>query len=548
MRKALRSLLPVSVRRMALRWLAVVRRPTVTVVMPMYNVEHYVGECLDSLLAQDFASMEVLVVDDGSTDGSAAVVRSVASRDRRVRLLTQSNQGQGPARNLAVRQARGEFLIFIDSDDLVPPGSVRVLVSALRQSGSDFAVGGVERVDGGDTYRPSWSVVVHEHDRTGITIDQFPAALADVVAHHRIFRRRFWVDRVGEFAPGVYEDHVPMVLAYLRARRFDLLRRVVYAWRLRADGTSTGQQKHDLGNLQTRIAVKAQARDLVWREGSPRVRAAWVGRVLDIDFPPYIEQALRADDTYRRTLSTALAAYVDLATPEVLPYVRVRQKIRTYLAARERWDDLRSAERVFDELGSIPPTNVRGAAVMLERTPFSGLSVEVPSQYFELGRSESRLQVCLSSCEVVEPDRLALTGWAVVRAVDLSARVPAIELFLVADGVSEPVSLEHVRLPEATEWVNWRHGSFDRAGFSAEVSLPLLARHGVDRSWRLRASVRIGALERDAGVHHALGGSSASRSGLAGRRWIVGNAAATLAFDREHGFTVDIGRAGPAAT
>lgn len=541
-RRLARRLVPNALRRRAAGWIAGFQRPTISVIVPMYNVEGYVGDCLRSVLEQDFPLIEVIVVDDGSTDASARIVDRIAAGDRRVRLLSQPNAGQGPARNRALRLARGEFVIFVDSDDLVPPGSFRYLVAALRASDSDFAIAGVRRIQDGSSYRPSWTVVLHERDRIATTIDEFPAAMADVVAHHRLFRRRFWLERIGDFPSGVYEDHVPMVAAYLRARRFDVLSRVVYEWRLRAEGTSTGQQKHDLANLTTRIAVKAEARQLVWREASPRVRAAWVGRVLDIDFPPYVVKALVADDTYRRTLQEALATYVGLASPEALAYVRVRQKIRTRLASQGAWSALKVAEDVFDEQGSIPPTTIRNGSVVLAASPLAGTGVALPEEVLELGRSESRLQVCLASCEVVDRHVLRLTGWAVIRAVDLTTRTPAIRLALVADaGRRVELAVDPVSLPEATTWVNWPHGSFDRAGFRTDINLDELG-SGMDGfvAWHLRAHVEVDGLVRDGGVYHAVGGSSASRDAVGRLELSTGRVVGEPSFDRQHGFGIAV--------
>lgn len=518
------------------------RRPALSVIVPMYNVERYVGECLRSVLDQDITALEVLVVDDGSTDGSAQIVRRVAARDPRVRLWSQPNAGQGPARNVAIRHARGDYLVFVDSDDRVPPGSFRYLVAALEVSGSDFAVAGVRRLEGDRTYRPSWTVKVHEHDRVGIRIDDFPAAMGDVVAHHRIIRRSFWTERIGDFDHGVYEDHVPMVAAYLRAERFDVLSRVVYDWRLRAEGTSTGQQKHDLANLTQRIAVKATARDLVWREGSPAVQAAWVGRVLDIDFPPYVEKALDADETYRRTLRRALQAHIGLATREAWRHVRVRQKVRTYLAAQGAWDVLATAERVFDTQGSIPPTVIRDGSVALATSPTAGTSVTIPDDLLELAASESRLQVCLADCRA-DSGGLHIVGWAVIRGVDLSHRRPSIRLSLEHEAAPGRLQLPAVPIeaPEATAWVKWPHGSFDRAGFHATLDPSWLkAMTPGDRSWQVRAVVDVDGVVREGGVHHALLGRPKRSAMLTGCQIRLGSARIAPAFDAERGLCVEV--------
>lgn len=518
------------------------RPPVLSVVIPVYNVEQYLAACLDSVLDQDFGRFVVIAVDDGSTDGSSAILSAYAVRDRRVRVMRQPHAGQGPARNLGVARARTRYLTFVDADDRVPPGSFRYLVSALERSGSHFAVAGMRRVEGESAYRPSWMATVHDRDRIGIRIDDFPWAMADVVTANRILRRDFWIDQVGGFPPGVYEDHVPMVAAYLRGR-FDLLSRVAYEWRLRPDGTSTGQQKHTLANLEARIAVKSNARKLVWREGTPAVQAAWLGRVLDIDFPPYVEQALTADDTYRRTLSDALAIYIDMANPNVLRYVRVRQKIRTYLAAKGAWAALAAADRVFSEQGSIPPTGIRDGSVVLAQSPALGTGVSLPDELLELGRSECRLQVCLAECDA-SATRLQLAGWAVIRAIDLSFRMPSIKLALVDEVASHRIELpvDRISLAQATEWVNWPHGSFDNAGFRTEIDIAaLVARPRRAAAWRLRAEVEVDGVARHDGVYHAVAGSSASRAALERRRIrLRGGVVAKPVFDPEHGFTISV--------
>ncbi|HEX6463960.1 MAG TPA: glycosyltransferase family A protein [Vicinamibacterales bacterium] len=95
--------------------------PTVSVIMPAYNVAPYVGDAIRSALAQTFTDFELIVVDDGSKDGTAAVVKELALRDARIKLVQQSNRGLAGARNSGLRASRGEFLALLDSDDLWEP-------------------------------------------------------------------------------------------------------------------------------------------------------------------------------------------------------------------------------------------------------------------------------------------------------------------------------------------------------------------------------------------------------------------------------------------
>src|SRR3954470_10398453 len=120
--------------------------PRVSVVVPIYNVEPYLRHCLDSLAAQTFTDLEVVMVDDGSTDRSAEIARAYSARDPRFRLVRQPNRGLSAARNTGIDATGGEFLAFVDSDDVVAPTAYEQLVDALDASGSDLATGNVHRL------------------------------------------------------------------------------------------------------------------------------------------------------------------------------------------------------------------------------------------------------------------------------------------------------------------------------------------------------------------------------------------------------------------
>lgn len=104
-------------------------RPRVSVVMPVFNVERFVGEAIASVLAQSFAEYELILVDDGSTDGSAAILEEVT--DARVRIVRQANRGLAGARNTGIAHARGEFVALLDSDDRWHPDKLALHVIHL---------------------------------------------------------------------------------------------------------------------------------------------------------------------------------------------------------------------------------------------------------------------------------------------------------------------------------------------------------------------------------------------------------------------------------
>ena len=93
----------------------------VSVILPVYNGETYLSECLDAILGQTLKEIEVICVNDGSTDRSPEILREYAARDSRIRVIDQENTGAGAARNNGMAQARGEYLSFLDADDFFEP-------------------------------------------------------------------------------------------------------------------------------------------------------------------------------------------------------------------------------------------------------------------------------------------------------------------------------------------------------------------------------------------------------------------------------------------
>jgi CDP-glycerol glycerophosphotransferase (TagB/SpsB family) len=504
--------------RLRRRW----QPPTVSVVVPVYNVEPYLAECLDSLLGQTLASLEVIAVDDGSTDGSATILRDYERRDRRVRVLTQANAGQGAARNAGVAVARGEFLMFVDSDDTVPRDALEVLVATLRRTGSDFCLGAARRFTHRRDLEVAWGSLVHDRDRLATTLDAFPDAMLDIIACNRLFRTAFWREQVPPFEPGIaYEDHVPMLAATVRARQFDVLARTVYRWRIRSDSSSTSQQKADLRNLQDRIAVKEQAQRLLVADASPLAYDAWVARTIDIDFQQFLRFALSASDEYRGTLQQALQTMFGRASDRALSRMRFAPKVRGWLGAQGAWDALEDAEEWLRLNGQLPPARAVGGRLVAALDPVPDFLAGVPERLFGLADHETPLIAVLrGACSRTEDGSptgvLTLSGYAAVRGLETSTTPPDLTAWLVpdhdADGRMElPLTLSVDDW--ADSWagdplISYRHSRFD-----LRIDLADLATRPPG-AWRLRLRIdgagdgEVGGASREDGVHQVLDGSA----------------------------------------
>ena len=129
--------------------------PSVSIVMPFFNVEEYIEECLTSVLAQDFGDYEIILVDDASQDGSRAVAERFVAVDSRIRIVTHpKNGGLGAARNTGIRHARGDYILFVDSDDLMSgPESLSALMQSALKTGCKVVVGSCDSLSADGSVR-----------------------------------------------------------------------------------------------------------------------------------------------------------------------------------------------------------------------------------------------------------------------------------------------------------------------------------------------------------------------------------------------------------
>ncbi|WP_242325297.1 glycosyltransferase family 2 protein [Faecalibaculum rodentium] len=117
----------------------------VSFIVPVYNVENYLVDCLESIVRQTYENIEIVLVNDGSTDRSPAICREYAAMDKRIKLINKQNGGLSDARNIGIDNARGQWITFVDSDDVITEDYCSSLVNTINESSSDIAIGGVKK-------------------------------------------------------------------------------------------------------------------------------------------------------------------------------------------------------------------------------------------------------------------------------------------------------------------------------------------------------------------------------------------------------------------
>ena len=204
-----------------------------SIIIPAYNAEAYLPQCLDSIFAQERQGCEVIVVDDGSTDGTAALLERYPD----VRVIHQENRGMATARNRGLEAARGEYILFVDSDDLLTEGALTSLFAEL--TGEDIISFNARKLheDSGEyTYNPTISSPEHCDGWSYYNRHRLkPTDIHFVCIWQRAYRRQFLDDNNLRFADGLRraEDDLFSTQAMLHARSVKTIADCLYIYRVR---------------------------------------------------------------------------------------------------------------------------------------------------------------------------------------------------------------------------------------------------------------------------------------------------------------------------
>jgi CDP-glycerol glycerophosphotransferase len=207
--------------------------PLISVVIPVRDVEDDLGECLDSVLADAGADIEVIAVDSGSADHSGELLARRASSEGRLRVLRPGPAGPGAARNAGAAAASGDYLWFVDADDVLPGGSLAAVARHVARARPDVTLIGYELLyPGGGTSPGPGTEALRQAPAGCVTIAQRPGLLNHTMtAWGKVIRREFLASLGAEFPPGIHED-VPVSSALLLgAARISVLDQVCYRYR-----------------------------------------------------------------------------------------------------------------------------------------------------------------------------------------------------------------------------------------------------------------------------------------------------------------------------
>jgi CDP-glycerol glycerophosphotransferase (TagB/SpsB family) len=394
--------------------------PTLSVVVPIFDTGPRLHRCLASLAGQAVEGLEVILVDDGSRDGSLDIARMFAAQHPCVQVIEQPHRGLGPARDAGVQAATGEFLAFCDSDDEVPPGAYGRMISALRTSGSDIAIGSLVLQEKGMYRQPDWVRRSNPDRLLGVNVDEVPELMANLLPGTRMFRRSFWEAFGFSFGEDDHRDMVTMVQAVLAARTIDVLPSVVYRWGWRESGTSLLQRDlREVDRVRCKMRHILEASELVLAQASAKVQRHFFMEVLHTVTPDLVRAGLTRDDGYWSALQGEMQTLTERIPDEDLERVPVEDRITAWLCARaERRAAEDFLEYAFDNKDGYPFRDVDGHPHI--KLPFIDALAPVDSAMTRVADVDMSYHTRLTAMRWVRTGVLRLEGAAFIDYVERS--------------------------------------------------------------------------------------------------------------------------------
>jgi glycosyltransferase involved in cell wall biosynthesis len=270
--------------------------PAISVIVPVLNTKPYLRQCLDSLAKQTMGDMEIICIDNGSTDGSYEMLQQYASHNPQFTALQHTRGRQGGARNIGVERATGDYIGFVDSDDLVAPEMFRKMHDAAVRAKADVAVCNMELVYPQPGVTRLAIPAQDLQERPPCPIGERPRLLRNLTICNKLFSRALIHDHAIRFPEGQYhEDQLFVIAAFLTSPRIVTLPDALYFYRRQRPGSVNeyrGEDSLHIFHVMAAVRAFAQERGL---------DVAQQQLLDEVEALKYMQLYRSAGDAYRKT-------------------------------------------------------------------------------------------------------------------------------------------------------------------------------------------------------------------------------------------------------
>ncbi|MDD3415206.1 MAG: glycosyltransferase [Lachnospiraceae bacterium] len=209
----------------------------VSLIIPVYNTEEYLVKCIDSMLEQTYTDLEIIFINDGSTDNSLKILEEYRRRDHRIKIFSKENEGQGIARNIGVKKSTGEYIMFVDSDDWLDRECVELLMNGIVKYNADICIGNIYKTKiNSEEIKENLEEMIADDF---ITDNKKSECLFDISTYpfSRIIKRSLFIDFDIGFPKHFFEDISTLPVIYAMANTISFVNRALYVYRMHGSST-----------------------------------------------------------------------------------------------------------------------------------------------------------------------------------------------------------------------------------------------------------------------------------------------------------------------
>ena len=288
----------------------------VSIIIPVYNTENYLKECLDSVVNQTLKEIEIICINDGSTDNSLKIMKSYAEKDDRIKIIDKKNEGQSVARNTGVKEAIGEYIAFVDSDDYIDQDAYEKLYRFAKKYGQDMVLCDVVRFNSIKKWRARLHRISIPKNKLIISTNilKRPGLIYDTGPWNKLIKKSFWDEHEFTFLPGrLYEDLLISSEMHCAAGSVGICPDIRYYWRSReGENKSTTQNTTSIKNLQDRVFIANKLTELY--DSNPKYKSLLpfhYKKCIEHDFLLFINKTCIASEEFKKELIDLISPFIN---------------------------------------------------------------------------------------------------------------------------------------------------------------------------------------------------------------------------------------------
>lgn len=320
-----------------------IEKPLVSIIIPVYNTEEYLEECLESVLNQTLKEIEVICIDDKSTDKSLEILLKYAKKDNRLKVIkNERNTGQAIAKNICLKELNGEYVSFLDSDDKIDRDAYEKLYDFSKNFKQDIILFNMVRFDEKKIWESELHVksITESIEKTDLI--QHPEFIYDTTACNKFIKTSFLMEKNINFIDRLYEDILFSMQLITSTNSIGVYKDVNYYWRRRTNSNkSTTQERTNIKNIRDRIFIVKEIIELFnSKEEYKNLINDLYKKLVEIDFRLYINKMDKADSEYKNIIISEIIPILKIIPAEIFEDLDEMEKLKYYLLINEKIEHL----------------------------------------------------------------------------------------------------------------------------------------------------------------------------------------------------------------